>query len=103
VESAALASRTAIGVLLGQIDKVLLAEAAIRLGTRRLRLGQSYRDAGLVAGEDLGVAEVAAIGYSVVPFSRCPLPSESDQSAALQRNDAKGQKLTSLRTIKAAH
>ena len=57
-----LPSRTAIGVLLWQIDKVRLAEAPIRPGTRRLRLGQSYRDAGLVAGEDLGAAEVAAIG-----------------------------------------
>lgn len=43
-----LSSWTAIGVLLLQIDKVLLAKAAIRLGARRLRLGQSYRDAGLV-------------------------------------------------------
>src|SRR5258705_5838400 len=52
-----LPSWTAIGVLLWQIDKVLLAEAAIRLGARRLRLGQSYRDAGLVAREDLQAAE----------------------------------------------
>jgi hypothetical protein len=57
-----LPSRTAIGVLLVQIDKVLLAEAPIRLGARRLRLGQSYCDASLVAGEDLRTAEVAAIG-----------------------------------------
>src|ERR1700730_10710705 len=57
-----LLSWTAIGVLLRQIYKVLLAEAAISLGTRRLRLGQSYRDAGLVAREDLQAAEVAAIG-----------------------------------------
>jgi len=53
---------TAIGVLLRQIDKVLLAEAAIRLGTRGLRLGRSYRDAGLVTRKDLQAAEVAAIG-----------------------------------------
>jgi len=39
---------TAIGILLCQIDKVLLAEAALRLAPDRLRLGQSYRDAGLV-------------------------------------------------------
>ena len=57
-----LSSRTAIGVLLRQIDKVLLAEAPIRFGARRLRLGQSYCDAGLVAGEDLYAAEVVAIG-----------------------------------------
>ena len=40
----------------------MLAEAPIRFGARRLRLGQSYRDAGLVAREDLRTAEVAAIG-----------------------------------------
>ena len=37
-----LSSRTAIGVLLRQIDKVLLAEAPIRFGAGRLRLGQSF-------------------------------------------------------------
>src|SRR6187551_4087963 len=54
-----LPSWTAIGVLLWQIRKVLLTEAPLRFGARRLRLGQSYRDAGLVAGEDLRAAEVA--------------------------------------------
>src|ERR1700676_38099 len=57
-----LPSWTAIGVLLRQIRKVLLTEAPVRFGPRRLRLGQSYRDAGLVAREDLQAAEVAAIG-----------------------------------------
>src|ERR1700757_1075676 len=57
-----LPGRTTIGVFLRQIDKVLLTEASVRLGTRSHRLGQSYRDAGLVAGEDLRAAEVAAIG-----------------------------------------
>src|SRR6516165_470813 len=57
-----LPSRTAIGIFLWHIDKVLLAEAPIRLGARCLRLGESYRDAGLVAREDLRAAEVAAIG-----------------------------------------
>jgi hypothetical protein len=50
---------TAVG---WQIRKVLLIEAPLRFGARRLRLGQSYRDAGLVAREDLRAAEVAAIG-----------------------------------------
>jgi hypothetical protein len=45
-----------------QIRKVLLTEAPLRFGARRLRLGQGYRDAGLVAREDLPAAEVAAIG-----------------------------------------
>jgi hypothetical protein len=53
---------TAIGVIPWQIRKVLLTEAPLRFGARRLRLGQSYRDAGLVAREDLRAAELAAIG-----------------------------------------
>src|SRR5262245_2019789 len=57
-----LSSRATIGVFLCQIDKVLFAEAPVRFGTRRLWLWQSYGDAGLVAGEDLRAAEVAAIG-----------------------------------------
>ena len=40
-------------------------EAPVRLGARGLRLGQSYRDAGLVAGEDLRAAEVAATTSSL--------------------------------------
>src|SRR3954470_22022680 len=57
-----LAGRTTIGVFLRQIDKVLLAEASVRLGARSHRLGQGYRDAGLATGEDLRAAEVAAVG-----------------------------------------
>src|SRR6476659_6076210 len=64
-----LPSWTAIGVFLRQIDKVLLTEAPLRFGARRLRLGQSYRDAGLVAREDLRAAEVAAIGNSLERLS----------------------------------
>jgi hypothetical protein len=37
------------------------ASTTIDRATRRLRLGQSYRDAGLVAGQDLRAAEVATI------------------------------------------
>lgn len=39
-----LPGRATIGVFLGQIDKVLLTEASVRLGARSHRLGQSYRD-----------------------------------------------------------
>jgi hypothetical protein len=35
-----------------------------------LRLGQGYRDAGLVTGEDLQAAEVAAIGNGLERLSR---------------------------------
>ena len=58
-----MAGRTDVGVLLIEIDEVLFAEAALRLGARGHRLGQRHRDARLVAGEDLGAVEVAAIGY----------------------------------------
>src|SRR6185295_3387146 len=60
-----LPSWTAIGVLCWQICKVLLTEAPLRFGARRLRLWQSYCNAGLVAGEDLRAAEVAAIGHGL--------------------------------------
>src|SRR5215813_6572171 len=55
----------AIGVFLRQIGKVLLAEAALRLGTRRHRFGQSYCDPCFVARKDLWTIEVAAIGYGI--------------------------------------
>jgi hypothetical protein len=53
---------TTIGVVLRQIDKVLLAEASVRFGARSHRLRQSYRDASFVAGKDLRAVEVAAVG-----------------------------------------
>src|SRR5262249_13132604 len=58
-----LPGRTAIGVLLWQIDEVLLTEAPVRFGARRVRLGQSYGNACFVAGEDFWAVEVAAISY----------------------------------------
>src|ERR1700760_4784780 len=65
-----LPSRATIGVFLRQIDKVLLAEAPVRLSARGLRFGQSYGDACLVTREDLRAAEVAAISHG---FERlCP-------------------------------
>jgi hypothetical protein len=68
---------TAVGILLWQIRKVLLTEAPLRFGARRLRLGQSYRDAGLVAREDLRAAEVAAIGNGLKSGSK---PEKLDAS-----------------------
>src|SRR6516225_8952108 len=53
-----LPSRTAIGVLLRQIGKVLFAEASVRLSARCQRLGQSHRDACFVAREDFWAVEV---------------------------------------------
>jgi len=48
-----------------QMGKVLLAEASVRLGTRRQRFGQSHGDACFVAREDLRAVEVVAIGSHV--------------------------------------
>jgi hypothetical protein len=42
--------------------QILTRTTLFRFGARRLRLGQSDRDAGLVEGEDLRAAEGAAIG-----------------------------------------
>src|SRR5271168_3613516 len=64
-----LPSRAPIGIFLREIDKVLFAEAPVRLGARSHRLGQRHRDAGLVAGEDLRTAEVAAISNSIERLS----------------------------------
>src|SRR5262245_33106929 len=64
-----LASWTAIGILLGQIDEVLLAEAPLRLGPRRQRLRQRHRDARRVAFKDLRAAEVSAIGNGLERLS----------------------------------
>ena len=57
--------RATIRVFLRQIDKVLLAKAPVRLGARRLGFGRCYDDAGLVAGENLRAAEVAAISHGL--------------------------------------
>src|ERR1700731_3773471 len=63
-----LPSRTAIGALLRQIRKPMLTEAPLRFGARTLRLGQSYRDAGLGARENLSIPEVATIVNGVEPI-----------------------------------
>src|SRR5437762_151278 len=63
-----LASWTAVNILFGQISEVLLAEAPLRFSAGRQRLRQCHCDACLVAGEDLGAAEVAAIGHGIKPL-----------------------------------
>src|SRR5437763_16940973 len=54
-----LPSRTAIGLFLRQIDKVLLAETAICLGSVRLWLVYNYCDDVLLVREDLYVVDIA--------------------------------------------
>jgi hypothetical protein len=56
--------RATIDVLIGQIDEVLLPEAALRLGAPGSSAWQRHRDAGLVTLQDLRAVEVAAIGNS---------------------------------------
>src|SRR5262245_1492624 len=57
-----LAGRTAIDILVSEIDEVLLAETALCLNAGCHRLWKRHRDAGPITGEDLLAAEVAAIG-----------------------------------------
>ena len=47
------AGRTAIRIVFGQINEILLAEAAVRLGARCQRLGHIRDDAALLTGMDL--------------------------------------------------
>jgi len=56
------AGRTAIHILVAEIDKVLLAEATPCLNARGHRFGKRNRDVGLVTFEDFFAAVVAAIG-----------------------------------------
>src|SRR5260370_16565308 len=60
-----LARRAAVDILRRQIDEVLLAEAAIRLRARCHWLRQRHRDVGLLACQNLGAVEVAAIGDDI--------------------------------------
>src|ERR1700730_5674719 len=60
-----LTSWTNINIVGRDIDKVLLAETARRLGTRSQRLRQRDSDAGLLAGADLLACVVAAISHSI--------------------------------------
>ena len=54
--------RTAIHILVAEIDKVLLAKATLGLNARCDRLGKRNRDAGLVARQNLLATEVTPIG-----------------------------------------
>ena len=54
--------RTAIHILVAEINKVLLAEAALGLNARCDRFGKRYCNVGFVTGEDFLAAVVASIG-----------------------------------------
>ena len=54
--------RTAVRILVAEINKVLLAEATLGLNARCDRFGKRYRNAGLVTREDFLTAVVASIG-----------------------------------------
>src|SRR5260370_38538167 len=60
-----LARRAAVDILRRQIDEALLAEAAIRLRARCHWLRQRHRDVGLLACQNLGAVEEAAIGDDI--------------------------------------
>ncbi len=90
-----LPGRTTIGVFLRQIDKVPLTDAPVRLSARNHRLGQSYRDAGLMAGEDLRAAEVAAIGDGLERFQR-ELLLDQLRRKTLPRRSTSGTGITSV-------
>ncbi len=57
--------RTAIRILIAEINKVLLAETTLGLNARRDRLGKRYRNARLVTCQNLLAAEVASIGNNL--------------------------------------
>ena len=57
-----LSGRTAVHILVAEINKVLLAEATLSLNARCDRLGKRYRNGGLVTREDFLTAVVAPIG-----------------------------------------
>jgi hypothetical protein len=54
--------RTAIHILVGEINKVLFAEATLGLNARGDRFGKRYCNAGFVTREDFLAAVVAPIG-----------------------------------------
>ena len=64
-----LARWAAVDILRRQIGEVLLAEAAICLRARGHRLRQRHCNIGLLACQDLGAIEVAAIGNGIETIS----------------------------------
>jgi hypothetical protein len=52
------AGRTAIYILVAEIDKVLLAEATLGLNARGYRFGKRYRDAGDLVGFSLTICSL---------------------------------------------
>ena len=57
-----LSGRTAIEILIAEIDEVLLAETAFPFNAGRHWFRKRHGDARLIAGQDLLATEVAAIG-----------------------------------------
>jgi hypothetical protein len=57
-----LTRRAAVLIVLSDVDKVLLAEAAFSFAARGQRLGNEHPDARLLAGANLFPVEVASIG-----------------------------------------
>ena len=57
-----LSGRTAVQILVAEINKILLAETTLGLNARCDRFGKRYRNIGLVTCEDFLTAVVTAIG-----------------------------------------
>ena len=74
-----LSGRTAIDILIAEIDEVLLAEAALCLNAGCHRFWKRNGDAGVVAGHDLLAVEVAAIGngFELIDRQLCPVLATS--------------------------
>jgi hypothetical protein len=73
VVSELFSGRTAIHILVAEINKVLLAEAALGLNARCDRFGKRYCNVGFVTGEDFLAAVVASIGngFEFVDAENC--------------------------------
>jgi hypothetical protein len=57
--------RTDVGILFSHVAEVLLAEATFGFRPRGHRFGQSDRDACLLAGQNLGAVEIAAVSDDI--------------------------------------
>src|SRR6266480_7967709 len=81
-----LAGRAAIDIVLGQINKIRFPEAACRLGSRGLGLGQRDRDPGLFARQDFLTFKVASIrntsklSLRSAAFAACAIVTNCDLS-----------------------
>src|ERR1700682_3478749 len=84
-----LAGRTAIGIVLGQINKIRFPKAACRLGARSMRLGQRERDPGLFACQDFLTFKVARsattskLSLRSAAFASCAIVASCDLSVPM--------------------